>query len=141
MRKNDLIFIVVLLVLSGVLLLGVRVLQSASETEDGTANVFYRGELVLQIELADGSSTVHNDAYVHEADDEEGLFVVEGELGPVTIAYADHTVEVVDETSPRNICQHQGRTNSPYKPLTCLPNDVVIRIERAVGDDYDGIVQ
>ncbi len=141
MRKNDLIFIVVLLVLSGVLLLGVRVLQSASETEDGTANVFYRGELVLQIELADGSSTVHNDAYVHEADDEEGLFVVEGELGPVTIAYADHTVEVADETSPRNICQHQGRTNSPYKPLTCLPNDVVIRIERAVGDDYDGIVQ
>ncbi len=137
MKRNDIVLIVLLLMVSAGALLGVRHLQNLTASEDGTARVFYQGELVLEIELKDGSATAHHEDVIIDMD--EHIYIVPGNLGDVTIRYRDHQVEVIDETSPRNICQHQGRTNSPYKPLTCLPNDVVIRIQRAT--DSDGIVQ
>ncbi|MGM0436000.1 MAG: NusG domain II-containing protein, partial [Bacillota bacterium] len=72
-------------------------------------------------------------------DEEAGRYVVKGSYGEdntVTIGYdpEKHTVRVIDEVSPQNICQKQGETNSPLKPLTCLPNEVVIRIETPLPD-------
>ncbi len=137
MKRNDIVLIAVLLAFSLAALFGVRHLQNLTASEDGTARVFYQGALILEIELEDGSARAFHDDVI--IDEENQTFIVPGNLGDVTIRYQNHQVEVIDETSPRNICQHQGKTNSPYKPLTCLPNDVVIRIERAT--DSDGIVQ
>ncbi len=162
MKRNDIVLIGILLVVALSALFAVRALQERTRFDDGTAAVYHQGRLVLSIDLADGSDEVHGDD-VFVAEDVEGVntilaahfdgreissekagegrfYIVPGNNGPVTIRYRDHMVEVIDETSPRNICQHQGRTNSPFKPLTCLPNDVVIRILRP-GEESDGSIR
>ncbi len=141
MRRNDLLLIGLVLAISFGLFFAVQMLEARSRVEDGSAEVLYQGVMVLSIDLEDGTPTVHEEAYVIEIDEDEQVYVVEGTLGPVTIAYEDHGVNVIDQTSPRDICEHQGHTNSPYKALTCLPNDVVIRIRRAADEDTDGIIQ
>ncbi|GEM_PF-553845 len=162
MKRNDIVLIAILLVVALSALFAVRVLQDGTRFDDGTAVVYHKGRLVLSIALVDGSEELHDDDVFVATDIEnvnellaihfdgreisaeeagEGRFyIVPGNNGPVTIRYRDHMVEVIDETSPRNICQHQGQTNSPFKPLTCLPNDVVIRILRP-GEESDGSIR
>ncbi len=162
MKRNDIVLIAILLVFALAALFAVRSLQERTRFDDGTAVVYHQGRLVLTIDLVDGSEEIlGEDVFVATDIDDvneiladhfdgreissakagEGRFyIVPGNNGPVTIRYRDHMVEVIDETSPRNICQHQGRTNSPFKPLTCLPNDVVIRILRP-GEESDGSIR
>lgn len=144
MKRNDIKLIVVLSIVAIISVAIVQILQSRQSLDDGIAIVTYQNREVLRIDLEDGSSEVILSEHVISADDEAGVYVVEGDLGDVTIHYdgADHTVYVEDETSPQNICQKQGKTNTPLKPLTCLPNEVVIRIETPLPDpdDDDAIV-
>ncbi|WP_343089403.1 NusG domain II-containing protein, partial [Methanocalculus natronophilus] len=121
----------------------VLILQQRTQTLDGTAIVRYQGQEILHISLEDGSAVVLNDDYVLDIDQTNFTYTVQGNLGKVVIHYNDHKVSVIDETSPQNICQNQGETNTPLRPLTCLPNDVVITIDSQVFDpeDDDAIIQ
>ena len=144
MKRNDIKLIVVLSIVALISVAAVQILQNRQSLDDGIAVVTYDNQEILRINLEDGSSDVIRSEHVISADEEAGIYVVEGELGDVVIHYdgTDHTVYVEDETSPQNICQKQGKTNSPLKPLTCLPNEVVIRIETPLPDpdDDDAII-
>lgn len=144
MKRNDIKLIIVLSIIALISVVAVQVFQNRQSLDDGLAIITYENREILRLYLEDGSSEVILDEYVHSADDEAGVYVVEGKLGDVTIHYdaSDHTVYVEDETSPQNICQKQGKTNSTLKPLTCLPNEVVIRIETPLPDpdDDDAII-
>jgi len=124
-------------------LITVLIFQQRTQTLDGTAIVRYQGQEILHISLEDGSAVVLNDDYVLDIDETNFTYTVQGNLGEVVIHYNDHKVSVIDETSPQNICQNQGETNTPLRPLTCLPNDVVITIDSQVFDpeDDDAIIQ
>ncbi len=144
MNRNDIKLIIVLSIVALVSVFAVQILQNRQALDDGIAIISYENREILRINLEDGSSEVIQPEHVNEADDETGVYIVDGKLGDVTIHYnaEDSTVHVEDEESPQNICQKQGRTNSPLKPLTCLPNEVVIRIETPLPDpdDDDAIV-
>ncbi|MDD4070275.1 MAG: NusG domain II-containing protein [Candidatus Izemoplasmatales bacterium] len=53
-------------------------------------------------------------------------YVVRGRLGYVLLEYSPikKMIQVVEETSPYNICSNQGFSNSA--PIVCLPNYVTI---------------
>ena len=52
---------------------------------------------------------------------EGNYFQFYGEMMEVTI-YADKSIEITKEDSPRHICSSLGRSYSSYAPLICLPN-------------------
>ncbi len=133
MKKADIILIVFLLVVAVGSFVAFQRLTSQNSVVDGQANVFYKDQIILTIELDDGSYNIHNDDYVVNA--EKGLYTVVGSNGDVVIEYDEHRVRVIDEISPKNICQIQGWSNSPYQPITCLPNNIVILIEADKGQD------
>jgi hypothetical protein len=142
MRKSDLILIVVLLAVAGVAFLLLRDLTGDTAMVDGTAVVYYNDERILTIDLEDGGYTIHNSDRVASIDEQENIYHVIGS-NPygVYIQYRDNKVKVIDEESPRHICQTQGWTNSPLQPLTCLPNNIIIVIEAkddSLPDDITG---
>ena len=136
MKKNDLILIVTVLLIGLSSLLTVQIIQAHNTLTDGIAVVIYNDEEILHIYLEDGRYDILNDAHVFEdefkIETTPKIYVVRGDydssLGRVIIGYQDHKVRVLDEHSPQNICQKQGETNSPMRPLTCLPNNVIIVI-------------
>ena len=56
----------------------------------------------------------------------ENSYVIKGRLGYVLLEYSPEKkmIQVVEETSPYNICSNQGFSNSA--PIVCLPNYVTI---------------
>ena len=141
MKLADVLLILFLALLSVSSLFGVQALQERSAETDGFARVMYQNELILEIALGNSDYTIHNPTHVLEINRDQDTFQVTGTLGPVTIQRANQMVRVIEQTSPENICELQGATNSPLKPLTCLPNELVVRIERAPSEtDEDAIL-
>ena len=148
MSRNDKRLAFILLVIALIGFAGVFLIQNFAFEEGGTAVVYRDNQEVLQISLRDGSYTIQNEAFVFRpgADEvnpiyqrcfnEANIYCVEGRLGVVVIEFEDGSVRVIEETSPQNICQLQGQTNSPARQLTCLPNYVYIRVQ-VVDDDID----
>lgn len=131
MKRNDLILIIILSVLAITGYFVMSYITNASNTSDGTANVYYNDSLILRIYLEDGDYDIVDQSYVEtiSIDDEDGYFYqVSGKNGIVVIEYLNNQVRVVEETSPKNICQYQGLTSSPLYPLTCLPNKIIVII-------------
>lgn len=138
MKKSDIILLSVIALIAIVGMIVVNIIQSDSEVEQGVAFVIYDNNPILEIDLTDGSYEILRESDVISI--EENIFIVEGANGPVTIEYGDDGVRVIDETSPENICQIQGWSKSPLKPLTCLPNNLVIIIkDNSVPSEIDGI--
>ena len=141
MKIADIMLIIVLSIVSILSLFGINTLQRNSADVNGIARVSYQNELILEIALGSDDYTIHNPAHVLEINSESNTFKVSGTLGPVTILRENQTVRVIEQTSPENICELQGATNSPLKPLTCLPNELVVNIERAPSEtDEDAIL-
>lgn len=128
MKKADIILILTIGVLALVGWFVVRTIEQNSIPENGVAYVVYNNQPILEIELSDGSFTVLQQQYVYDTTT-PFIYIVEGTNGPVTIEYNNGSVRVIDEISPRNICQDQGWSNTPFKPITCLPNNLVIIIK------------
>ena len=135
MKKSDVYLLLVIAIIGGILYFVFSQITESSALVDGTAEVYYNNDKILDIYLEDGSYKVYNEARIIDIDEENRLFHVEGS-NPygVYIEYKDNMVGVIDEESPKNICQKQGFSNSPLSPITCLPNNIVILIEAQLDD-------
>ncbi len=141
MKLADVILVIFLSIVSVWSVFWVQDLQARSADENGTAVVIYQNQPVLEIYLGTDEYRIIRPEHVLEINVSQGLFTVRGSLGPVVILRENQTVRVIQQTSPENICEIQGSTNSPLKPLTCLPNELIIRIERAPDEnDEDAIL-
>lgn len=140
MKKTDMILIgtVALLALIGYVILSV--ILNRSVTTNGTATVYYNDNGILRIHLIDGSYDILDSEFIISIDDENFLYTVQGKNGDVVIEYSNNSVRVIDEISPKNICQVQGWSNSPLSPITCLPNNVIIIIEGPKSDSDPDVI-
>ena len=137
MNKADVVLIITMFLFAALLIFVFEILQS-NATSDGVATVYYNDQTVLSIDLSDGSHTVFDASSV--IDVTGPVYTVSGTNGDVVIEYKEGAVRVIDEISPQNICQLQGWSDSPFMPLTCLPNNVVIIITESFNDQTpDGI--
>ncbi len=148
MKKNDRILIIALLILSIGGLLTAYLIQNFAFEEGGLAVVYRENEEILQINLINGSYTIVNENFIFRPSENEinpiyqrcfnepTIYCVQGRLGVVVIEFQAGSIRVIEETSPQNICQLQGATNSPAKQITCLPNYVYIRVQ-VIDDDID----
>lgn len=131
MKKNDLILIAIIVFVGTISALFFAILENRNKELDGIASVYYNNEKILEIYLADGSYTVLDDSRILSIDEEKMEYHVEGS-NPygVVIKYQDNSVGVIDEDSPKHICQYQGFSNSSLSPITCLPNNIVIVVSK-----------
>ena len=136
MKKTDIILMMSIIFVS---LLGfgiLRVLLVDSTTKDGKAIVYYHDDPILEIFLLDGSYLIIDEDNVVSVDEDNYLYTVSGSDGNVVvIEYNEYRVRVIEEVSPQNICQIQSWSSSPLRPITCLPNNLVIIIEDDLGND------
>ena len=136
MKKNDIILMLIIIFVSLIGYGVLRIILVNSNTRDGTAIVYYHDDPILEIYLADGSYLVIDDQNVISIDEDNYLYTVSGSDGNVVvIEYNKYRVRVIDEVSPQHMCQIQSWSSSPLKPITCLPNNLVIIIEDDLGDD------
>jgi hypothetical protein len=135
MKKSDIILIAILLVVATLSFFIFRNITEASELVDGNAVVYYNNSPILTISLEDGSYNIVNNDRVVAIDESNNTYTVLGTNGDVVIEYGENKVRVIDEISPRNICQIQGWSNSPLSPITCLPNNIIIIIESKQPND------
>ena len=145
MKKSDIILLGSVFVIALAGFLGILWLQNALSDEDGVAAVYHENTLIMEIYLSDGSYMIFNPERIVRADalgvaddpsspyrdcfEVDNIYCVMGENGPVVIEYSSNRVTVIYETSPYNYCRNHGPTNSPARPITCLPNLISIRIE------------
>lgn len=64
----------------------------------------------------------------------DGVYTVEGELGPTTFEIKDGRVRITDSPCPNKTCVAQGW----HSPLVCLPNKVMITVEKETGTEGGG---
>ena len=131
MKKMDIILIIVIAVLSGVAYLVMNTVVDSSGIEDGTAVVIFEDEKILEIYLEDGDYKIIDLQMGILVDEENMLFTIPKTNGDndLIIEYNNNKIRVVEEVSPQHICREQGWSNSPLKPITCLPNKLVIVIK------------
>ena len=149
MKRNDLIFIGATLLVGLVALFGFTLYDRLSAAGGVFAQVFYRDELILMIDLDTGSYTVYDTQYkdlVNVDYAEEGTFYVPGTtttehfaddrmIPGVKLAVADGKISVAFQESPKDICQYQPPTDSALEPLVCLPNELVVTVRTDIDPD------
>ncbi len=152
MKGNDKTLLVVVLVVALLSVGVVALLERLLVDEDARAVVYHGNTPVLSIALADGSYTVYDEALLVHPDDypdidaaaacfvATNVYCVRGDNGPVVIEHQAGRVSVVYEISPLNLCRTHGPTNTPARPITCLPNRIMIRVETP-DDVLDGYLQ
>lgn len=140
MKRNDIILIGSLFLIGVIGYFVIFFLTNNKVVDDGIAVVYYYDAAILEISLADGSYNILDSDLVVTVDDNTNIYTVLGTNGDVVIEYDDFKVRVIDEISPLNVCQDQGWSSSPLKPITCLPNNIVILVQtkQFVPDGLDG---
>lgn len=107
MNKNDMFFLLILLVVS----FSAFSLLKRNHINGSKAIVYYQNEKLQTIDLGK---------------DQE--YQVQGKLGKVTLQVKKHQIWVHSENSPNHICQKQGAISQVGQSLICLPNEIVIQI-------------
>lgn len=140
MKKTDIILLSLIVLISLLSYFILQVTVNNTSLPDGIAKVVYLNEIILEIDLADGEYRIKDDSLGIIVDEDNFLFTIPDTNGTndLVIEYKDNYVRVKEETSPRNICSKQSWSNSPLKPLTCLPNNlVIIIVEPPTSDGID----
>ena len=113
------IFIVILLAIISIAL--IFVLQN-TRTDGRIARIYQDGQCIRTIDLDQ----------VAEAYE----FTVAGENGAYnTIRVEPGRIAIIQASCPDKVCVHMGYISDSAAPITCLPNEVIIRI---TGKDTDG---
>ncbi len=152
MKKNDLIFIGILLIIGLVALFGFKLYENSRSTGNVYAKIFYQDQLILMIDLKTNEYTVYNTQYqslVNVGRAEEGIFYVPGaimteaemaelwsnddyakanDIVGIKLLVQNEKIEVDYQVSPRDLCELQPPTNSALEPIVCLPNKLVINV-------------
>lgn len=126
MNKADKIFIILLVVLS--LLSYIPLLASDYINKDKKKEVVvnYKNEEILRVDMNINKT-----------------YMVNGTLGEVEVEVKDEAVRVEKENSPYHLCSVQGWVEDTGRPIICLPNEIVVKIEASEPSEHgvDTVIQ
>lgn len=124
-RKNALIIGILLGIVFIFCLIFIFLFPSLQKTDGLTAHVYRDGTLI---------HTIHLDSVTDPYE-----ITVSGENGNYNlIEVRPGSIGITDASCPDKLCVHMGFQESSLLPITCLPNNVVIRLAHA-SDSPDGV--
>ena len=134
----------IIIIISFGIFLGTHfILRSLNTDTEKTANIYYENKLILSLNINNNKVLEQNLNVLDEEgnpildlkDQNQGLYYVKAynldyrEWYIITIEVKDSKIRIKSETSRKHICSNQGWTDSKFKPLTCLPNQLYVEIE------------
>lgn len=151
------IFIGSILILGLILLFGFKIYENSHKTGSVFAQVTYKDELVLMIDLHSLEYILYDSDFKNQINVDrasEGIFYVPGtttidmqelyqtddfardnQIIGVKLMVSEGKIKVAYQESPRNICELQRATGSSLEPLVCLPNELVITVLTSMSSD------
>ena len=122
MKKNDIILMAVILVLTVAVLLGMRIWQKNSTDGDAVAVVTIDGNVYGEYPLA--------------KDITERIDLPDGSYNILTIA--DGYARVSEASCPDQICVRHNHVKYSGESIVCLPNKLVVEIQGGEDNGIDG---
>jgi len=156
-KKRDIIFIGIILLIALLSGLGFRIVQRINSTGNTFAKIVYQNELILMINLENNEYHLYDTIYkdqIHVGRAAEGVYYVPGKVTTemdalyeedpyardnnivgIKVLVVDQKISVAYQESPKDLCQLQKPTSSPLMPIVCLPNELVINIYTDIESD------
>ena len=120
MNKKTLICIVLVLLLAIISILAVAIIR-AKGIDHPIAEITKQGQIIETIDL-----TQVKEAYEFNIDNPDGGYnTIRVELGQIAI---------IDASCPDHVCVNTGFISDSLVPITCLPNEVIIKIKASTSD-------
>lgn len=117
--KHIMIGVIVVTVIAALSVIWVMI--NKQRVSNAVANVYQYGELIRSIDLNEVE-----DSYT---------FQIEGVNGAYNTVLVEHGyISITDASCPDQVCIHQGKISDGVLPITCLPNQVIIKIESKTMD-------
>lgn len=124
-RKNALIIGIVLGIVFVICLIFIFLFPSLQKSKNLTALVYQDGKLIHTIHLG-----LVTDDYELTISGDNGQFNL--------LEVRPGSVGITDASCPDKLCVHMGFQETTLLPITCLPNNVVVRIVES-SDSLDGV--
>ena len=122
MKKNDVILIAVILVLTAICLLGIRIWQKNNTGGEAVAVVTIDGSVFGKYPLSE--------------DTKERIDLEDGSYNVLTVK--DGYAEVTEASCPDQICVHHNHIRYSGETIVCLPNKLVVEIHGGEDNGIDG---
>ncbi|MBR1643303.1 MAG: NusG domain II-containing protein [Butyrivibrio sp.] len=122
MKKNDIILIAVILVMTIAVLLGMRIWQKNSTDGDAVAVVTIDGNVYGQYPLSE--------------DITEKIELPDGSYNILSIS--DGYASVSEASCPDQICVHHNHIKYQGETIVCLPNKLVVEVHGGEDNGIDG---
>lgn len=119
-QKKDLIFIGLILI-AGIIFLLIFLVNTS---EGQKAIVTIDGEKVAEYDLT-----------------KDCTYTIKTENGYNEITIKDGKISVTDASCPDHLCMNMGAINKSGETIVCLPNKLVITIEAAEKNEFDGVAK
>lgn len=125
MNKADKVFIGIVIVCAVLSYVPLLLSDFMNRDRKKEVVVSFKNDVILEVDL-----------------NKNGIYTVDGTLGPVDVEVQDEAVRVEKETSPYHLCSIQGWVSQPNRPIICLPNNIVVEIKASdSGSDVDTVIQ
>ena len=119
MNKKTLICILIVCILA-LTCAGAIAFIHFNRSDSQIAEIYHHGELIETIDLKNVT-----ESYEFTIDSGSGAYN--------TIRVEPGKIAVIDASCPDKICVHTGYISDSLMPITCLPNELVIRIQSSDG--------
>lgn len=117
--RNDIILVLSLIFIA---VIGIIFLNAFSTKDNLKALVYCEDELILEIDLS--------------KDDE---YDIKGKISDIKIRVENNSIQIIESKCNDQTCVHQGKINSTNQTITCLPNQVYIKLV-GIKEEVDVII-
>ena len=122
MKKNDIILIAIILVITIGCLLGMRIWQKNNTRGDALAVVTIDGEIYGEYPLSEDLT--------------ERIDLPDGSYNVLTVK--DGYAQVTEASCPDQICVHHNHVKYSGESIVCLPNKLVVTVQGGEDNGIDG---
>lgn len=122
MKKNDIILIAIILVITIGCLLGMRIWQKNNTSGEALAVVTIDGEVYGEYPLSEDLT--------------ERIDLPDGSYNVLTVQ--DGYAQVTEASCPDQICVHHNHIKYSGETIVCLPNKLVVEVQGGEDNGIDG---
>ncbi|MBQ9992339.1 MAG: NusG domain II-containing protein [Firmicutes bacterium] len=121
MHTKDFLLILIIVIAAAILWLGFAFLSPA---ENAAAVISVDSKQAIKLDLQ-----------------KDGIYEIKGMLYPCTVEIKNGRIRMESSQCPDKICEHTGFISHSGQSIVCLPNRVIIELQKQEGLQLDAVLQ
>ena len=121
MHKKDFLLILIILIVAAAMWMGFAFLSPA---QNASAVISVDSKQVYRLDMR-----------------QDGIYEIEGMLYPCTVEIKNGRIRMEASQCPDKICEHTGFISHSGQAIVCLPNRVIIELQKQDGLQLDAVLQ